>query len=182
MAKKLSAAQLKKKLKDFSQEELIYLIGRIYQSCPEAADLINAELGDENYSVKLLEEAKEKVRKEFFPTRGMGRLSLSSAKSVIASFKRICKDPAMVLDLQLYYVENGVEFTNTYGDINESFYNSMGSVYHTVTETLNKLDDEDLYLQFEERLKAVLDETDGIGWGFSEDLSDSYYSLKWVKG
>ena len=54
--------------------------------------------------------------------------------------------------------------------------------YHTVTETLNKLDDEDLYLQFEKRLKAVLDETDGIGWGFSEDLSDSYYSLKWVKG
>lgn len=111
----------------------------------------------------------------------MGRLSLSSAKSVIASFKRVCKDPAMILDLQLYYVENGVEFTNTYGDINESFYNSMGSVYHTVTETLNKLDDESLYLQFEERLKAVLDETDGIGWGFNEDLSDSYYSLKWVK-
>ena len=61
--KKYSAAQLKKLLKDFSQEELIYLIGRIYQFCPEAADLINAELGDENYSEKLLEEAKEKVRK-----------------------------------------------------------------------------------------------------------------------
>ena len=91
---------------------IIYLIGRVYQSCPEAADLINAELGDENYSEKLLDEAKEMVRKEFFPARGLGRLSLSSAKSVIASFKRICKDPAMVLDLQLYYVENGVEFTD----------------------------------------------------------------------
>lgn len=181
MAKKLTATQLKKKLKEYSQEELIYLISRVYQSCPEAADLINADLGDEDYTAKLLSEAKAKVRKEFFPTRGMGRLSLSAAKSVITSFKRVCKDPAMVLDLQLYYVENGVEFTNAYGDINEPFYNSMGSVYHTVTETLIKMDDEKLYRKFAKRLKAVLDETEGIGWGFNEDLSDSYYSLKWAE-
>lgn len=82
MAKKLSAAQLKKKLKDFSQEELIYLVERVYQSCPEAADLINAELGDENYSEKLLEEAKEKVRKEFFPTRGMGQWAGSRCRQL----------------------------------------------------------------------------------------------------
>ena len=30
-------------------------------------------------------------------------------------------------------------------------------------------------------LNRLAGETDGIGWGFSEDLSDSYYSLKWVK-
>lgn len=101
-------------------------------------------------------------------------------KSAIASFKRVCTDAAKVIDLQLYYVENGVEFTDTYGDINESFYNSMGSMYRTVVDALNKTDDPAVYEQFKDRLKAVIEDTAGMGWGFNEDLSDSYYSLKWI--
>lgn len=180
MAAKLTQTQLKKQLNAFSKEELIYLITRLYKSCPDANSMINAEMGDDSYIDGLLAEAKAKVRKEFFPARGFGRLSLSSAKSAIASFKRVCTDAAKVIDLQLYYVENGVEFTDTYGDINESFYNSMGSVYRTVVDALNKTDDPAVYEQFKDRLKAVIEDTAGMGWGFNEDLSDSYYSLKWI--
>ena len=181
MSKKLTAAQLKKLLKECSQDELIYLISRLYKAVPEAADFINVELGDQEYISGLLEEAKKKVRKEFFPNRGYGRLSLSTAKSAISSFKRVCTDPVMIIDLQLYYVECGVEFTNSYGDINESFYSSMERMYWAVIETLNKSDDERLYQLFSERLKAVVDDSSGIGWGFYDGLCDSYYSLKWVR-
>ena len=46
MSKKLTVAQLKKQLKEFSQDELIYLVCHLYKSSPEAADYINAEMGD----------------------------------------------------------------------------------------------------------------------------------------
>ena len=176
----MTVSQLKKLLNESSQDELMYLICQMYKSIPEAANYINAEMGDQEYINDLLDEAKKKVRKEFFPARGFGRLSLSSAKSAITSFKKICSDPGLIIDLQLYYVENGVEFTNTYGDINESFYNSMESMYWTVIETINKSDDRALYEQFANRLKAVVDDTKGIGWGFYDGLCDSYYSLKWL--
>ena len=87
----------------------------------------------------------------------------------------------MINDLQLYYVECGVEFTNTYGDINESFYSSMGNMYWTVIEAINKSDDRKLYETFADRLKAVIEETEDIGWGFYDGLCDSYYSLKWIE-
>ena len=123
----------------------------------------------------------KKVRKEFFPSRGYGRLSLATAKQAISSFKKVCQDPNMIIDLQLYYVECGVEFTNTYGDINESFYSSMESMYWTVIEAINKSDDRKLYETFADRLKAVIEETEDIGWGFYDGLCDSYYSLKWIE-
>ena len=181
MSKKLTMAQLKKQLKDFSQDELIYLICQLYKSSSEAADFINVEIGSPEYVIELLEEAKKKVRKEFFPTRGFGRLSLSSAKEAISSFGKICSDVSMVIDLELYYVECGVEFTNTYGDINESFYSSMERMYWVVIEKLNKSDDMHLYETFADRLSAVIEETEGIGWGFYDGLCDSYYSLKWIE-
>ena len=56
----------------------------------------------------------------------------------------------------------------------------MGSMYRTVVDALNKTDDPAVYEQFKDRLKAVIEDTAGMGWGFNEDHSDSYYSLKWI--
>ncbi|MDO4339391.1 MAG: DUF6155 family protein [Eubacteriales bacterium] len=179
--KKMSMAELKKELKQMSQDQMIDLVTRLYKSSKEACDLINGEFAGDAYLEQMLEESKAKVRKEFFPTRGMGRLSLSAAKSAISAFKKVCGNPKYVLDLQLYYVECGVEFTNTYGDITEAFYDSMDSMYSTVVRTLNKLDDIHLFELFKDRLIAVIDETGGCGWGFNEGLCFSYGSLKWVE-
>ena len=55
------------------------------------------------------------------------------------------------------------------------------SMYWTVIETLNKSDDGKLYQMFSERLKAVVDDSSGIGWGFYDGLYESYYSLKWIE-
>ena len=176
--KKMTVTQLKDHLQEYPQEKLIDLICRMYKSSPEAALFISTEFGDSAYAEELLEKAKAKIWREF---GGNGRLSLTTAKSVITSFKKACSDDAMVLDLQLYYVECGIVFTNHYGDINASFYNSMCRMYWTVVETLNKLDREDLYDKFKDRLKAAVDDTSGIGWGVHDDLYDSYYQAKWAK-
>ena len=109
------------------------------------------------------------------------QLYKTSPEAAISSFGKVCSDVSMVIDLQLYYVECGVEFTNTYGDINESFYSSMERMYWAVIEKLNKSDDRHLYETFADRLRAVIEETEGIGWGFYDGLCDSYYSLKWIE-
>jgi hypothetical protein len=59
-------------------------------------------------------------------------MRLSEAKNAISKFNKLSSDDLKTLDLMLYYVEIGTEFTNTYGDIDEKFYNSMVSMYRKV--------------------------------------------------
>lgn len=86
--------------------------------------------------------------------------------------------PAKVIDLQLYYVECGIEFTNMLGDISESFYNSMAGMYETVANSLMKAGDLKLIEEFMPRLQQAVDDTGGIGCGFHDDLYDTFSELE----
>lgn len=65
--------------------------------------------------------AKNEVEDEFFPAKGFGKMRLTKAKSVITNFKKLTNDHLKTVDLMLFYVEVGTEFTNTYGDIDGNF-------------------------------------------------------------
>jgi len=79
----------------------------------------------------------------------------------------------------LYYVELGTEFTNTYGDIDDRFYDSMNSTYDKVIEECNK--NEEHYKIFKDRLYGVIEDSSGTGWGYHEALCESYYALDWLE-
>jgi Family of unknown function (DUF6155) len=71
----------------------------------------------------------------------------------------------------LFYVEQGVKFTNAYGDIDESFYNSMESMYEKAVEWIIKYEIQDV---FKERCMRIVKDTSSVGWGFYDALSDIY--------
>ena len=71
----------------------------------------------------------------------------------------------------LFYVEQGVKFTNAYGDIDEPFYNSMESMYAKALELITKYDLKDVFYP---RCRRIVDDTSGIGWGFHDTLGDLY--------
>ena len=75
----------------------------------------------------------------------------------------------------LHYVEQGVEFTNTYGDIDERFYISMETMYEKVITICNE--EEEFIHIFEERLREIVTAKDGIGWGFHDQLSGLFGEL-----
>jgi hypothetical protein len=63
----------------------------------------------------------------------------------------------------LFYVEQGVAFTNAYGDIDAPFYSSMESMYERALKLIKK---ESLQDQLLDRCQNIVNETHGIGWGF----------------
>lgn len=119
----------------------------------------------------LLDKHKATIKKEFFPTRGIGHARLSIARKAVTDYKKIAGSPASVIDLMLYYVEMGVGYTNSYGDISEAFYNSMESMY---AQALKLMAQTKLHDQFERRCKQVVDDTRNIGWSFHDGLSQMY--------
>jgi hypothetical protein len=117
------------------------------------------------------------VEQEFFPERGHGKLGLKAAKNAISEFGKLTGDVKRSLELKLIYVENGVRFTLTFGDIDERFYNSMESMYADIINQVNRDETGELFEEFEERLEAIVWNTRGVGWGFHDNLAEMHGQL-----
>jgi hypothetical protein len=175
---KLKITDLKRQLKEYPQKELIELVVEMFKANKEVQNYLSSKfLGDAAIEV-LFNQARKKIENEFFPDRGLGKLRLAEAKKEITAFKKATNDEKRTVDLMLFYVESGVDFTNTYGDISEGFYSSMEKMFDQVAMECDR--DEELYKEFSSRLQSVLSEAGGTGWGFQEALVDSYYTIEWV--
>jgi hypothetical protein len=119
---------------------------------------------------KILEQYKEKVREGFYPKRGFA-LKLSISRNAINDFKKLGTSKESIVDLLLYYVECGVEFTNEFGDIDENFYSSIENIYAKALEISKK---EGILEKFEDRTYEIVEQTENIGWGFHDYLGDVY--------
>jgi hypothetical protein len=114
---------------------------------------------------------KKIIEDEFFPTRGLGKARLSVAKKAISDYKKICQTDAALIDVMLFYVEQGVKFTNAYGDIDEPFYLSMEGVYEQAVVIIIKSNLKDI---FQQRCRKIMENTSGTGWGFHDTLTEVY--------
>ena len=169
MPKKMTITELKKHLLQLNQHEIVELVCKIYKNCPDASEMLTAELGNSDYVKELFEETKKKIRNEFFPERGLGRLSLVTAKKAITEYKKFSKSPESILELQMYYTECCGEFLRKYGDGPESLYNSVVRMFETVVNGLNKLNQPELFQQYYSRLEKVVDNLSWVGYSAEDD-------------
>jgi hypothetical protein len=161
--------EIKASLNKLEKEELIKHISELcikYKPVKEYFDFyVNPN------EKKILEQYKEKVAEGFFPKRGH-QLKLSTSRKAINDFKKLGTSVESIADLLLHYVENGVEFTNEYGDIDENFYTSIENTY---SNALNLISKNGLLAKFKKRAYKIVTDTEGIGWGFHDTLGDIYY-------
>lgn len=170
---KYSVSDLKKHFKTCKQEELIKMLVDCYKQSADVKKYVHFMIDPERATKQLYEEAKEEIEQQFYPKRGEPKLKLSKAKKAISDFNKLCNDSKKTIDLMIYYVELGVQFTNDYGDIDEPFYYSIELMYQNA---LKKIQDEEesAFFDYQKRLKAIMDDTEHIGWGFHDQLAGMY--------
>lgn len=177
---KLKKSALNKHLKQMSPDQLIELVKACYSASKDMEKFLAVRiLGDEAVE-SLFHEYRKKVEHEFFPERGHGKLRLQEAKQAISEFERLTDNTKYSLELKLIYVEMGASFTLTYGDIDERFYYSMVSMYADVIDTVNEDETAELYDEYEERISKIVSDTEGIGWGFHDNLYEIHAQLRWI--
>ncbi len=123
---------------------------------------------------EMAEPYRKVIRQVFNPNRELPSLQLSAARKALNDFKKACADPVAVVDLMLFYVEQGVICTNNYGDIDEPFYNSLASIYRNAAELAGRVADLTVIDQFEPRFAGIVSDTSGIGWGFHDELQEIF--------
>lgn len=78
----------------------------------------------------------------------------------------------------LYYVTCGNDFTLEFGDIDESFYDSMESIFARIIETLVKRKDKTLASKFLPQLEVEFKRVEWMGWGYGDGLKELLDDLK----
>ena len=167
---KINLTDIKQYLKKASQEELISDVTELFKKFPAVQDYYQIKLYPEDEQ-EIAAKYKKIIEDQFFPSRGLGKAKLSVAKKAISDYKKVCQNQATLIDIMLFYVEQGVKFTNAYGDIDEPFYLSMEGVYQQVVEIIIKANLKDI---FEQRCRKIMKDTEDIGWGFHDMLTEIY--------
>jgi hypothetical protein len=163
--------EVKTELNKMGKQKLIKVIAEIYKKYKPVKEYLDFYVNPNEK--ELLEEYKDKVTEGFFPSRGYN-FKLSLSRKAISDFKKLSTSPEALADLLLHYVECGVEFTNSYGDIDEAFYTRVENTYDDALKLMHK---EDILKKFKKRAEKIVDDTTDIGWGFHDYLSELYYDF-----
>ena len=169
----------RKHLATLDKPALLTLVKDLYHSVTENRDFIQARCQAEDSSGEILETYRKKIVEQFFSKRadGIGALKLGVARKAIRDYRKATGNLAGTAELLMTYVENGAEFTSTYGDIDERFYSSVESALVELAGLLRG-EAQEIYPQFGERLAGVERMTEGIGWGFHDFVADVVWQLE----
>lgn len=160
----MGLTEIKKELKKLDKDNLIDLVADLYKKNKSVKEFFDFYVNPDER--ELFEKYRDRVFKAFYPKRGYN-YKLKDSKQAISDFKKLRTSTELLADLMLFYVETGVKFTNDFGNINETFYKSLAI---TFVDSLTLMRKENILDKFEDRVGKIVDDTNGIGWGFHDYL------------
>lgn len=170
MAKPVGKRELRKHLQGLTQEQLINHLLHLGESFKDVqAYLQNVVRPADDETVRA--RYRQTIENEFFPARGYGKARLGIARKAVTDYRKVAASAEGPADLMLAYVEAGVRVTRAYGDIDESFYRSMQSMYVDALQWIVKHGLEDA---FHPHAAAVVTATRGMGWWFHDTLVEQF--------
>jgi hypothetical protein len=184
MTKKTSLgwSDIKKKLDAFDRAGLTALVKDLYNYSSDNKSFLSARFADQSSGKAILEDYKERITKQFFPKRGLGKLDLREARRAISEYSKATSDTRGKLDLMFTYISTGVDFIQNYGDGPESLYDSMLSLLEEAVKILQSPEGENLYPEFEDELNTLVKTSGDTGYGFEDEVKSLISELKVVMG
>jgi len=173
--RKSSWIDIKKVIKAFEPSDLVSLVKDLYQLSEENMRFLNARYADDGETYK---RYKKIISKCLCPDV-LGQsddFDFKRAKKTISDFAKATGDDERTTDLMIYFVECGNQFTLDYGDINEVFYDTLIEMYEKAVDRVRKMQ-KNKQESFRKRLEKIMKSSDGIGWGYHDDLCYFYYEV-----
>ncbi len=163
--------EVKRELSALSQPELIELVKNLFDQSHDNKLLLASRFSSQPLGEDAIAPYRKRIVDQFFPARGFGKAGLGEARKAIREYKKATSDLLGTAELMMVYVEQGTEYTNSYGDITEAFYISMESVLDEICKLLSSPQGKGLYLVFRGRLRKLAYDARDIGWGYGDEVS-----------
>ncbi|MDZ7847206.1 MAG: DUF6155 family protein [Owenweeksia sp.] len=165
----MSLRELKMELQKQSKADLIKHIAELYKKYKPLKEYFSFYMHPDEKA--LLEEYKQKVYEGFYPKRGED-IKLAVARKAINAFKKLGASEEKQVELELYFVQCGVDILNDYGDMWEAFYTSMENTYDRALSKAAQLGILDKVKPYAQKIN---EEGQDKGWGFSDFIYDAYF-------
>ena len=165
--------EIRKTLSRCSQNDLLSLLNDLYALSSSNKDFLEARFLKNSHVIEHYKSQLKKYLAPSEPWKDHQKISLREAKQVLSRYKKATHDRIGLIDLMIYYVECGTDFLDEYGDMYESYYASLESVFNDILKLIKQYPDEEIQ-DFIERLKSIMKKSDHMGWGYPDSLSQSF--------
>jgi hypothetical protein len=105
-----SWSRIKSYLLTLNKDDLLKIIQDLYQLNTDNKVFLTAHLGMGDPET-LAQPYWKTIKQVFNPDRGLHSLSLRSARKALNEFKKTSASPEAVVDIMIFYVEQGVDCT-----------------------------------------------------------------------
>jgi hypothetical protein len=165
----MNLTTLKKNLEQKNKQELVQEIAGLYNTFPAVKEYYQAQ-ADINF---ILDKYKEIIKKEFSTTTINSKARLSVAKKAIQNFKKFTKDPELLADIKLTFVESVIDFASKFGIDDNSFHTSPENLFE---KTLALLKNHQMLPLFKNRSRCIVDKA-ADGWRHCrlEEIYENFY-------
>ena len=161
-------------IKQFEKNHLVDLLRDVYRLSPENKDFFHTRFSTNDDP---LPRYKKIIQDAIHPyLEDHETLEIEKANDAINRYSKAVDNPIGEAELRIFYVECGNNFTLSYGDIDEDFYDALLDMYEYAIETVLETPKEE-QKAFQKRLKAIMDSASHIGWGYGDGLGDLYYEV-----
>jgi hypothetical protein len=163
---------VKRNIKDFNKDQLLDLIGDLYRLSANNKEFFQARF---SLSEDPLESYKRTIQNAIHPyLEGNETLDIGRAEDAIERYSKAIDDVKGETELMVFFVECGNNFTLSYGDIDDDFYDAVLLIYEKAILNVVELSPKDQKV-FKERLHEIMESASGIGWGYYDGLRQLYY-------
>lgn len=153
----MKSTELKKTLERFDKKEIIRLIIELAKLKKYNMEWLEIEFQKPDKLPELLEYYKKKI------SRALDSNDLKAGKKAISDFKKASHSRERLIDIMIYYVEQGTKITLDCGDMYGNFYTRLENVYIETIKLLNEWGDTKLIEKFRTRLEILIDKTGNVG-------------------
>jgi len=170
--KKPSWSEIKKALATSDRTALIGLISDMYALSSQNKAFLHARFSTGTDALKpYLKIIDEALYPDILRNKPV---KIAKAKKAINDYKKASGDPKGILELMVFFVETGTEFTVNFGDIDEDFYLSLERMFGQALDLLLSMDKETKE-EYSERFAAIVVRASNIGWGYHDALDDLFH-------
>ena len=130
---------------------------------------------------KAVQKVKTMIRRSVYPEKlSVGSMAL--AILAINSYEQSNNDSQEQIDLMLFFVECGSQFTLDYGDMDEDFYEVLEEVFEQALFLIKK-DSSIIFELYKDRMVNLVEQNSHIGWGYADimqELLQTYFPSLFV--
>lgn len=166
----MSKRELSKYLHTLSKKELESQVQELYDRLKEVREFYNFVFNPKEE--KMVEEAKFKIAKEYFPPSGRKpKRRRSVAQKFIRNFIKLGVDPNLIADIMLYNIEIS-QAANADKMINQdSFYKS---ILNSFDEALHYFREHNFNPKFADRVEKIVENARLQNWMNANAFEDRY--------